>query len=142
MKQNIDALNLRKIDCFKNYFQLGDEGDYNYDRLAFYGVITNCHYNFGMNYELMKFYKDNYDCGIISPLTEYLFEDKWGLKGKLNRNQETMKELYTMFRNNDLSDTIYEKCKGDIKFMDQFLVMAWYLHITKKYLSMELHLVT
>ena len=48
MKQEIITLNLRDDEKFNDYFKIGTEGEFSYDRLAFYVIITNCHYNFGI----------------------------------------------------------------------------------------------
>ena len=76
------------------------------------------------------------NCGIITPLTEYLFYDE-SKDGSLNGRQIKMKRLYQEFRKTELSNTIYGKCKKNMKFLDQFLNMAWYLHNDRNYLFME-----
>ena len=72
-------------------------------------------------------HESKYNCGIISPLMEYLFyENK--LVNNLNVYQKRMGTLYEDYRNKKFANKVYLECVKYKAFLEKFIEMAMYLN--------------
>ena len=93
--------------------------------------MTNCQHLYSSGHPIDKDEsKGGYGCGIISPLTEYLFYDA-SQDANLNEYQLFFKNVYKKYREDKtvthIRDTIYNQCMNDKELLCAFMDMASYL---------------